>query len=411
MDELNEFLERVSRQFGEQFGEIERKYGNIAEKLGERLNSQFGDFGERFGGPFADRTAVADGEAGSETVERELTFGEEPELRFRAGILNVQVLPVETGGRARLVLHGREARDAELLIGSDENAVTVDVRLMHGMRIFQNMSRLGLSIYIPESTRVRGRVDAGSISVEGLHGAELNLRAEAGKIKLSDVHGRARLRSSAGNIVVKESSGALEARTDAGTIKVQEFSGALEARAEAGSIVCKGLRLEPGAHSLRTQLGSVDVSLAGALPVHVEARTSLGSVVNDAPGPNDAPVTLSVRTELGSVRIRPLETATPTPLRQVSLVDERDAVAPDAAQAVDLDPIVPAPADRPEATQQDGSQSAPLSAEIPQANAGQTGAEAAATRNDAETVRILGMLERHEITAGEAAALLGALRR
>src|SRR5205807_408992 len=100
-------------------------------------------------------------------------------------------------------------------------------------------------------------------------------------------------------------------------------------------IRCTGLRLEPGEHQLEAALGSIDVTLTPdiAVPVHIEARASLGSVRNAAgEGPADAPARLNARTELGSIRIR-YDEGRPTPLHRVPLSDERGRAGEPAAAA------------------------------------------------------------------------------
>src|SRR6185437_6025643 len=107
-------------------------------------------------------------------------------------------------------------------------------------------------------------------------------------------------------------------------------------------------------------------------------------------GPEDAPATLKVSSELGSVKIR-YDEAPATPLHRVSVTDARIGAEPAAQQS-------------------DGAQaeSEPGTSE-PAAARASTSRPASGPSQD-ETMRILDMVERHEITPGEAAALLNALR-
>lgn len=372
MNDLNDLLERLGRSF---------------EKMDRRFGG-FGNFGNaegRFGPRTEDDEPV-------ETIERNLVFGEEPELYLSAGMMSVSLEPLKPGESARLVLSGRHARADELEIGTRDNgAVTVDVHPHYGWQTVDfrpwRMSggHLRLTVYLPEGIRVHGRVDAGKFSVEGLRDAELDLRTDAGKLRIHDCTGRLRLASSAGKVSLSRVSGNLEAHTDAGAIAGEDvrLSGDSRLHANAGSINLSGVRFEAGSHLVETSLGSVRLALAADAPVRIETSATLGSINNSAgPGPADAPATLRVHTELGSIRVS-REEAPATPLRAVPLTDAR----------------------RPE-----GAPPAPARAEAEQPAPATATAPTAAPANEAETLRILGMVERHEITAGEAAALLTALR-
>ncbi|HEY7294488.1 MAG TPA: DUF4097 family beta strand repeat-containing protein [Dehalococcoidia bacterium] len=362
--------------------------GEFLERLGRRLErlDRSGGFGLHF---------TDDEDEVVETIERELVFGEVPALRLSAGLISVAVHPVAPGERSRLVLRGRRANEELIEIGSgDDGTVTVEV---HPRRNWQTVdfrpwrmrdNSLQLDVYVPQGIRLQARVDAGRMNVEGLHEAELDLRTDAGKLRVRDCEGRLRIASSAGKVDLDRIVGTLEARTDAGAIHAEDvrLSGDSTLRASAGTIRVAGLRLLSGNHVVETSLGSVRLGLAPDAPVRIETHVSLGSVDNRAgPGPADAPASLKVSSELGSVRIR-LEEAPDTPLHRVSVTDAR---IPSQVYT--------------------NGEPAPASGEQPAAP-GATGTRPASGPSQEETMRILDMVERHEITPGEAAALLSALR-
>ncbi len=425
-EEVGEFLERLGRRIShaerdanreqrheQRHGERMERHGERMAERGEHMAERAERMAERFAGRFginfgagnndADDDSTVDAGTDGPTVERDLVFGEQPELRLTAGPMSVRIRPVEAGGKPRLELRGREAHEAEIEIGKWDDAVAVEVRPSRGFRGFRNFSRLTLFLFLPEGVRVRGRVDAGAITVEGLTGTDLDLRTDAGKLRLDQCQGRMRLVSSAGKVVLDRCSGALEARTDAGKIVLDSFTGSVQVRAEAGAIVCRNLRLSEGAHQLETKLGSVDVTLAPDVPVKIETHASLGSVNNKiGAGQPDAAASLNLRTELGSLRIR-YEEATPTPLRSVPVMDERETSAPGGYKPIDLqrppfsdEPDAAAPAAKAASATDDAGTNAEPQPQAP--------------NPQSETIRILGMVERHEISAGEAASLLAALR-
>jgi hypothetical protein len=415
-EEVGEFLERLGRRIShaEHHAGREQRHNERLERRGEHMAERAERMAERFAGHFGfnfggagDDDGMVDAATDGPVVERDLLFGEQPELRLTAGPMSVRICQVEPGGKARLELRGREAHEAEVEIGKWDDAVAVEVRPSRGFRGFRNFSGLTLFLFLPEGVRVRGRVDAGTITVEGLKGADLDLRADAGKLQLENCEGRLRVVSSAGKIVLDHCSGSLEARTDAGKVVIESFTGSVQARAEAGTINCRLLRLSEGAHQLETKLGSVDVTLVPDVPVRIDTHASLGSVNNKiGAGQPDAPASLSLRTEMGSIRIR-YEEAPPSPLRSVPVMDERGT--PPAAGGYK-------PVDLHRVPFSDEPDTAPAQAAAgPQASAAtqpEASAEphAQAPDRQSETVRILGMVERHEISAGEAATLLSALR-
>lgn len=426
VEEVGEFLERLGRRLSHLEHDNDRRERHAernsdrwerrsermterAERMAERMADKFG-FGFRFD---RDESDEHEEEAGP-GIERELTFSEQPELRLTAGPMRVQLHQVEPGGRTRAVLQGRDAGDAELEVGSWDGATAVEVRPVHGLHAFRHLSRLTLHVYLPEGVRVRARVDAGSLTAEGLQAAELDLRTDAGKLRLANCQGRMRLASSAGKVTIEDCMGDLEARTDAGKLDLRGFSGTVQLRAQAGSVSCRGLRLTAGEHLLEAKLGSIDAALVPDVPLRVETKASLGSVSNRlGDGPADAPAVLTARTELGSIRLR-YDEAPPTPLRSVPFRDERTDDDRDSAsyQPVDLHEVPLAG--------EHGS-GAGETAQQPATNGGQPASAAAqpaaggatSERPDpqSETLRILGMVERHEISADEAASLLAAVRR
>ncbi|HLZ71948.1 MAG TPA: DUF4097 family beta strand repeat-containing protein [Dehalococcoidia bacterium] len=376
--------------------------GEFLERLGRRLERL--DRPGRFGWNLAD-----DEDEPVETIERELVFGEAPALRLNAGMISVSVRPVAPGERARLVLRGRRANEEQVEIGSGEDgAITVDVHPRHSWqtvdfrpwRVREN--GLQLEVFVPQGIRLQARVEAGRMSVADLHDSEFDLRTDAGKLRVSDCNGRMRIASSAGKVELERIAGTLDARTDAGAVHATDvrLTGDSSLRASAGSLRVYGLRLLSGNHVVETSLGSVRLGLAPDAPVRIETHVSLGSVDNRAgPGPEDAPAHLKVSSELGSVRIR-LEEAPATPLHHVSVTDARIASESraDSHAASSAETGVGGPSAGPENT----------AGAAPAGTA--TASRPAPGPSQEETMRILDMVERHEITPGEAAALLSALR-
>lgn len=392
MEEVGEFLERLGRRL-KRMERHDRRWQDGAERWGgpwERWGEHFERF---FGGRGEWGEADESADTDADVEERELTFGEQPELRLTVHLLSARLHQVEAGGKARIVVRGRNDLRHVEIESSGDGSGPVEVRLERRFGGIGGMNRRPVDIYVPAGTRIRGRADAGSLSAEGLEQAELDLRTDAGRLRIEGCDGRMRLASSAGKLVVERCSGALEAKVDAGKLQVEEFSGTINARTDAGSLQLRGVRLQPGEHSLESSMGSIDASIVPDpdVPLRVMARASLGSVQNRiGEGPSDAPAVLHARAELGSIRIR-WEERPATPLRAVPVLDERGP----NGHATPGEPVE--------------MRSVPLEAERPPAAGAQP--SPASPAYEVEVTRILGMVERHEISATEGASLLAALRR
>src|SRR5262249_60283398 len=116
-----------------------------------------------------------------------------------------------------------------------------------------------LVLHVPTTVSARVETSAGSIDVRHLDGCDLNLKASAGRIDLTNVRGRLKLAA------------------DAGSIRGHDVAGRIWAETQAGSIRLEITGLEPGEHRVRASMGQVRVELAQGLEVRVESRASMGS--------------------------------------------------------------------------------------------------------------------------------------
>ncbi len=217
-----------------------------------------------------------------------LPFGERPELDMEADVLPVTLQPVVTGEAPYLELVGHHVDRAEVEIARDGDAVRVRVRPRPGRWPFGLFSGAALRVvaHLPPAVSARVRSDAGSIDARGLGPCLLDLRTDAGRIRLEDVHGRLRL------------------FTDAGQVSGEGVGGSLDVRTEAGKVTLDVRHLDPGEHRVHTDVGAVSLALRPGLAVRVEARASIGSVRNEYPSQAGAPAVLRVSTDVGSVRVR-----------------------------------------------------------------------------------------------------------
>jgi hypothetical protein len=292
----------------------------------------------------------------------ELAFDQPAVLELQAEFGNLSLVPVEPGQRPRLELSRSSGDNVDVHVEKVDEVVRVSLDSRRG---FNNWFAGGwecrATLYVPRDVHAALQTSAGSVSVRGLDGCELGIKANAGKIDLSDVYGLMHLAADAGSITGRGLGGFFDVQTQAGSVKLEI------------------LDLLPGEHRVRASMGSVRLDLARGLDVCIETRTSLGSVRNNYPVRSDAPRRLLLSTEMGSVR-----------------VDEGPSMRSARRSAAQN---TPSPSEAPVS---DGE--APT--EIPQPT---TASRAA--REDPELERILKMVEAGELSARDAEELLQAMGR
>jgi hypothetical protein len=333
-----------------------------------------------------------EGDEGGAAVERELDLsdGGEIEVEINASALSLRVTPLEPGQKPKIGLRGKGAESADLQVEQTGNKVKVSVQ--RARELMGWASHLRLTAALPADARVRVRLNAGRLRIAGMHDGEMDIRADASSVAIRDCNGRLRLATNAGKVDIDGYTGVLDARADAGAINLRDvhLDGDSVLRSNAGAIRGERLRLDRGDYKIETNAGSVRVGLLAGEPIAVDASASLGSVSNSITSAgSDAPVKLRVRTDLGSVRLY-YDESSATPLRSVPVIDDRDDGAHDGEDAA--------------------TPRAAAAQSIPFDGGEQPVQPSAPSGGGDETLRILAMVERHEITPGEAAALLAALR-
>jgi hypothetical protein len=280
---------------------------------------------------------------------RELPFDQPAVLEMQTEFGSLALLPVEPGHTPRLELARGSVDNIDVRIEKLGGVVRVSIDPMQAFRWFGGESRVAL--YLPRDVRASVQSNAGSISVRGLEGCELGIKANAGKIDLVDVYGL------------------LHLGADAGTITGRGLGGFFDVETHAGSVRLEILDLQPGEHRIRATMGSVRLELARGIDVCIETRTAMGSIRNNYPVRLDAPARLLLATEMGSVR-----------------VEEASVVRPARRPTI-------------------------ASGEASEGGAQPTRDTSEAPREDPELERILKMVEAGELSARDADELLRAMGR
>lgn len=298
----------------------------------------------------------------------ELAFDQPAVLELQAEFGSLSLLPVEPGQSPRVELAPSSTDNVEVHV--DKLNEVVRVRL-DARPSFNNWFGGGWDcravLYVPHDLRAAVQTNAGSVSVRGLEGCELGIKADAGKIDLVDVYGLMHLAA------------------DAGSITGRGLGGYFDVQTQAGSVRLEILDLQPGEHRVRAAMGSVRLELARGIDLCIQTHTALGSVRNNYPVRADAPCRLLLSTEMGSVRVD--EGSSMRPTRQPPFNSTQ-------ASAHDEHP------DRSEPPAPDAHAEAPRQPDAPNS-----------PREDPELERILKMVEAGELSAKDAEELLQAMGR
>jgi hypothetical protein len=274
-------------------------------------------------------------------------------LELQAEFGNLSLVPVEAGQTPRLELTRNTGDNVEVFVEKVGDVVRVRLDPRPAFNWFNGWDSRAM-LHLPRDVRAAVQTNAGSITVRGLEGCELGIKANAGKIDLTDVYGL------------------LHLGADAGSITGRGLGGFFDVETHAGSVRLEILDLQPGEHRIRATMGSVRLELARGMDVCVDAHTAMGSVRNAYPVNPDAPARLVLAADMGSVRIQ-----------------EGSVYRPDR---------------RPTATTETSTQSA----ETAQA---QADGEPKPRSEDPELERILKMVEAGELSARDADELLRAMGR
>jgi len=234
-------------------------------------------------------------ESAGTTVTRELPFGEPARLNFKADLINVTVAPAAPGQPSRMSVDLPEGmQDARIEVEQRDGAVFVLVDTGDAFRrIMRNRWKITCRLDLP-------------------HGVDATLKTDAGQIEIRGMTGTFDVRTDAGHVALRGVSGKINLRTDAGKIDCEGFRGSVDAATSAGAILLEALALDPGTHTLRADVGKIDVRLAADAAVRVETRTSIGRTRNAfGAGKPDAPALLRVQTEVGAIAIQRWEIGGP----------------------------------------------------------------------------------------------------
>lgn len=209
-----------------------------------------------------------------------LPFGDNPRLDFEANASQIEVVATKAG----------EAPCLEVDASTDP-----EVRVDGGVVVVRPSSRSFLAgwdlhantvvLRVPAHLKARVVCDMGRAIIRGLAGCDLEVSTQAGSLELHEVRGRMKLKANAGQI------------------RGEGLGGTFVVDCGAGSARLGLVALDPGVHTVHSNMGSVKLELAPGLDVRIEARTVMGSTRTLYPSNPKAAAVLKLEAELGSVRI------------------------------------------------------------------------------------------------------------
>lgn len=319
----------------------------------------------------------------------------ESHLDFKADLLSVEVRGMAPGETPRVEVRGADGDRIDISVREDSGTVKVRTRVRED-GWWGGRGDARVSLIVPPAISANLHTHAGSFDIRGLENCRLDASADAGRVRLDDVHGRLRLRSDAGQIAGKRLSGRFDVRTDAGSLKLS-IDG-----------------LEPGEHRFHADVGSIRLELAPNLPVHLELRVEQGSVDSRVGDEPDAAATLRVSTDMGSIKIRRTDGEEDEPRRggrfRYEMRGRGRGPMPPVPPIPPIPPIPPLPHFRSFfGWDQDDAQREQRGEVRPRAYRPSPRPAAPPRPVDPEVERILTMVEKGELSATDADVLLRAM--
>ena len=257
-----------------------------------------------------------------------LEFSDVPVLDVKADAIRLEMVPVEAGGQPRIEVDARGNSSRQPVTVEkdiDTNAVRVRVHTSWADLPFAGEDVVKrMRIYVPQHVRAKLVSSMGRVRVEKLAGCDLDIATSAGTVELDDVRGR------------------LSVSVDSGSVRGEHLGGTFNVRSQAGSVKLSIDALDPGTHTVRTSMGAVKVELAKGLTVRVETSATLGSARSNYPSTPNADTVLRLEAELGSVKVR--EGGTPEDARHGDWPDWRrfwHDVVGSVAEQLDTPPKAP----------------------------------------------------------------------
>lgn len=293
-----------------------------------------------------------------------LDFTQAPTLDFQADAVRVELMPVEAGQNPRAEVETKRGADGNPLLVTKEGDV-VKLRLpgtwADAWANFEWVTRVRL--FVPAHVRARLVIQGGKLTVQRLAGCDLSVQATAGSVELEQSRGRFAL------------------AVDSGAVRGEHLGGTFDVRCQAGAVALSIDALDPGAHQLRTTMGSLKVDLAPGLDVKLETTATLGAVRATYPSNPSAKATLMLSADLGAVKVK--EGGAVDDPRHGDWPDWR-RLWRDVVSAFDAPVTAPPPA---------AAKAAPLAAQSPE-----------------ELRRVLELVQEGKLTAADAEKLIRALK-
>lgn len=203
---------------------------------------------------------------------------------------------VRKGGR--LLKIDRDALEKELILetSNSSNAVRVIVRnkMQNQGFNFQPSTVVHFKVYVPKNTACNLNTSDGSISLNGLHGAQL-CKTSDGSIEVTNVSGNIKAKTSDGDVHIKQIDGLVNAATSDGSISLIKVLGDVHASTSDGNIMLNNVK---GDIAVKTSDGYIDFKeISGSF----KASTSDGNIQGNL---IDLKNELTLRTSGGNINVK-----------------------------------------------------------------------------------------------------------
>ena len=235
----------------------------------------------------------------SDTFERTLSVGAQPDLYVSTGSGHIRVFP-GSSGQIKIVGHvhadswgmwgggGGNVNDRINRIVSnppiEQGGNSIHVGEPRDRSLYNNIS-IDYEVTVPSSVALNLRSGSGDLEVDNV-GRFLAASSGSGSVRAHQLHGPANLHSGSGDIELEQTAaGDVKAQTGSGSIRVHGISGAFDARTGSGDIEADGHIA--GMSTLRSGSGSVRLHVTPDSRFQLEASTGSGGIRLHMPGSQD----------------------------------------------------------------------------------------------------------------------------
>jgi len=198
-----------------------------------------------------------------------------------------QVYKVE--GTPRIVVRTSVGGGSVMVKTAATGEVTVDLKLRGPEHLSYDLSQNGREILVRVWPIVHPAVSwlyhlgsgvpRADITVTAPAESDVEIDGAVSDISVSGLKGNLAAESAVSSIRFEDCEGRLRARSRTGSLEIKNFKGDVTARSNVGSITFSGSLIGQGENYLRTNVGSIQITLYGQHDLTAELLSNIGGIV------------------------------------------------------------------------------------------------------------------------------------